>query len=89
MTECTINAIYLRPNDNTQGGHICMNLNTGKCITHGHVTTLPLSTLVKQCVEEMVHKQGINLHCKIRRKKCILPFYALHQANPVIAHFMS
>ena len=33
MRERTYDAIYLRPNDNAQGGHIVMDLTTGEEIT--------------------------------------------------------
>ena len=48
MKECAINGIYLRPNTNKQGGHIVMNLSTGKEITRGKVTPIPLTPIVQE-----------------------------------------
>ena len=60
MTERTIDAIYLRSSSNYQGGHICMNLNTGMRITTSKVTAIPITDIVKKKVEDMALKQGIN-----------------------------
>ena len=68
MTAHTIDAIYLYPNYNTQGGHICMNLNTGKHITCSKVTPIPLPEVVKCCVNDLTCPQGIN-HVKSTNKK--------------------
>ena len=38
MTERGIDGIYLRPNENDQGGHLVMNLNTGRRISRNKVT---------------------------------------------------
>ena len=57
--ERTIDAIYMRPNDNQQGGHRVMNLNTGKIITRNKVITIPLTKIVKDKVEQMAFDQGI------------------------------
>ena len=59
MRERGIDAIYLRPNDNRQGGHIVMNLNTGQVITRGKVTPVPMTNEVKKKVEQMAIQQGI------------------------------
>ena len=53
MTERTIDTIYLRPNNSVQGGHILMNLNTGKRMTCSKITPVPLTKLVKDCMENM------------------------------------
>ena len=57
--ERTIDAIYMRPNDNQQGGHRVMNLNTGKIITRNKVITIPLTKIVQNKVEQMAKDQGI------------------------------
>ena len=67
MKERTIDAIYLRANDNEQGGHIVMNLNTGEKITRGKVTAVPLSETVKNRVEDMAREQKIT-HVKFTNK---------------------
>ena len=59
MTERGIDGIYLRPNENLQGGHLIMNLNTGKRISRPRVTAIPLTAHVKQHVEEMALTEGI------------------------------
>ena len=42
MVERGIDGIYLRPNENDQGGHMVMNLTTGIVITRNVVTPIPL-----------------------------------------------
>ena len=61
VQERMIDCIYLRPNENNQGGHILMNLNTGKRITRGRVTEIPLPQMVKEKVEQMADYQGIKV----------------------------
>ena len=62
MQERTVDCIYLRPNNNEQGGHILMNLNTWKRITCGRITAIPLQLLaVKEKVEQMADNQGIKM----------------------------
>ena len=70
MTERTIDAVYLRTNNNYQGGHICMNLNSGMRLTTSKVTPIPMTDIVKEKVEEMALKQGIN-KVKFTNKKGI------------------
>ena len=53
MTKCMIDAIYLWPNNNMQGGHILMNLNTSKWMTCSKITPVPLTQLVRNHVEYM------------------------------------
>ena len=59
MKERTIDAIYLCPNNNIQGGHVYMNLSTGKRITRNKITPVPLSEVVKNRVEQMAADQEI------------------------------
>jgi hypothetical protein len=54
----TINAIYLRPMTNLQGGHEVMNLHTGQVITRNRIWERPLTDLVIQTVESMAAEQG-------------------------------
>jgi hypothetical protein len=56
--ERTIDAIYLRPHNNIQGGHELMDLNTGAVITRRKVTEIPVTTLVIKAVEEMAYAEG-------------------------------
>ena len=46
--ERSIDGIYLRPNENIQGGHLIMNLNTGKVISRARVTEIRLPSTVKE-----------------------------------------
>ena len=54
----TIDAIYLRPLNNIQGGHEVMDLNTGKVITRRKVTEIPITRLVIKAVEAMAKREG-------------------------------
>ena len=54
----TIDAIYLRPLSNIQGGHEVMDLHTGKVITRRKVTEIPITKLVIKAVEQMAKTQG-------------------------------
>ena len=49
----TIDAIYLRPNNNMQGGHELLNLSTGKVITRRTVTKILLTDLVIKAIQTM------------------------------------
>ena len=53
MVERSIDGIYLRPNNNQQGGHVIMNLHTNKRITRGKITPVPLTDTIKAHVEDM------------------------------------
>jgi hypothetical protein len=55
----TIDAIYLRPMKNRQGGHEVMNLMTGQVITRNRIWERPLTDLVIAAVEAMADEQGI------------------------------
>jgi hypothetical protein len=68
MRERTLDAIYLRPNDNDQGGHILMDLTTGARITRHRIHPCPLTLLVKNKVESLAKAQGIT-NMKFTNKK--------------------
>ena len=53
MTKQTIDDIYIRPTTSHQSGHVIMNLQTGILITQGWITSLPLPTTIKECMEDM------------------------------------
>src|SRR5210317_1028650 len=55
----TVDAIYLRPLNNIQGGHEVMNLATGNVITPTRVWEVPMTDLVIKAVNEMGKKQGM------------------------------
>ena len=70
----TIDAIYLRPTDNIQGGHELMNLATGQVITHDWVSERPVTDLVIKAVETMAIEQGIKtLKITGRNKIALFP----------------
>ena len=54
----TLDAIYLRPAQNMQGGHELMDLTSGLVITHANVTEIPVTDLVIKAVEKMGYDQG-------------------------------
>ena len=63
----TRDGIYLCPNNNFQGGHEVMDLNTGRVITCRKVTEIPVTDVVIKAVEAMAHNQGFkNLKFKNR-----------------------
>ena len=54
----TIDAIYLRPTMNQQGGHELMDLHTGHLITRSKVTVLPITASAIARVDELGFAQG-------------------------------
>ena len=54
----TLDAIYLRPAQNMQGGHELMDLTSGLVITRANVTEIPVTDLVIKAVEKMGYDQG-------------------------------
>ena len=54
-----IDAIYLRPMTNEQGGHELMNLATGNVIKKNKIWEMPATELVIKAVEKLAEKQGI------------------------------
>lgn len=58
-TARTIDAIYLRPCKNQQGGHELMDLNSGRVITRGgKITEIPITPVVIKAVEAIAEKEG-------------------------------
>ena len=55
----TVDAIYLEPANNSQGGHILMDLATGKEIQRKHVKVLPITSQVIKMVEDMAANEGV------------------------------
>ena len=69
-----IDAIYLRPTPNKQGGHELMDLHTGKLITRNRVIELPVTEFVIKAVEKMAADQGIkSLKLQTRHKQPLFP----------------
>ena len=73
MTERSIDGIYLHPNTNQQGGHVIMNINTGKIITRGRIVTVPLSKTIKDAVKQMAHRQGFKKMKYSNKNGMIIP----------------
>ncbi len=70
----TIDAIYLRPVENIQGGHELMDLDSGRLITRPRVVEVPITNLVIKAVEAMAEEQGIkSLKLQNRRKTIFYP----------------
>jgi hypothetical protein len=70
----TINAIYLRPMTNIQGGHELMTIHTGQVITRNTVWERPVTDLLIRAVETMAEEQGIKtLKLTGRNKIAIYP----------------
>eukprot|EP00978_Attheya_sp_CCMP212_P000843 scaffold1766_cov39-Attheya_sp.AAC.3 len=53
-----LDAIYMRPAHNQQGGHELMDLNSGKLITRNIVHEIPVTDVVIKAVETMAYAQG-------------------------------
>ena len=69
----TIDAIYLRPCWDCQGGHELMNLETGELVTRQYVTPILITNTVIKVVEAMAEAQGVkSLKITGRNKVCIL-----------------
>jgi hypothetical protein len=54
----TLDAIYLRPAQNQQGGHELMDLNGGQLITRNIIHEITVTNVVIKAVENMAYKQG-------------------------------
>jgi hypothetical protein len=57
-TTRTLDAIYLRPAQNQQGGHELMDLNSGQVITRNIVHEIPVTDVVFKAVKTMAYDQG-------------------------------
>jgi hypothetical protein len=58
----TLDAIYLRPAQNQQGGHKLMDLNSGQLISRNIVHEIPVTNAVIKAVENMAYQQGFKSH---------------------------
>jgi hypothetical protein len=54
----TLDAIYLRPALNMQGGHELYDLSSGRVITHARVTPIPVTDMVIKAIEQIAKDQG-------------------------------
>ena len=71
----TRDGIYLHPNNNFQGGHEVMDLNTGCVITCRKVTEIPVTDVVIKAVEAMAHNQGFK-NLKFKNRHGVIFHYA-------------
>lgn len=55
----TIDCVYLGPAQNKQGGHVLLDISTGRVITRPHATELPTTALVIQAVERLAKNDGM------------------------------
>jgi len=70
----TIDAVYLRPMKNKQGGHEVMNLATGRVVTAMKVFEKPVTDFVIKAVEAMAAEQNIKtLKLTGRNKQPLFP----------------
>jgi hypothetical protein len=54
----TLDAIYLRPAQNQQGGHKLMDLNSGQLISRNIVHKIPVTDVVIKAVKNIAYQQG-------------------------------
>jgi hypothetical protein len=64
----TLDCIYLRYTDNSQGGHHLLDLRTGSTIKRRSVTTIPITKNVIDLVHDMANKDNIKDGLKIETK---------------------
>jgi hypothetical protein len=68
----TLDCIYLRYNDNKQGGHELLDLRTGRTIKRRTVTPLPMTQNVIELVHEMATSEGMPDGLKIQTRSGII-----------------
>ena len=57
----TLDAIYLHPTRNQQGGHELMDLNSGLLITRNIVHIIPVTDNVIKAVKAIAYKKGFKI----------------------------
>jgi hypothetical protein len=62
----TIDGIYMGPVDNKQGGHVVMDLRTGKATTRAKIRELPMPEWVIRRVEKLAKQDGIRIDSPIQ-----------------------
>jgi hypothetical protein len=53
-----LDAIYLHPAQNQQGGHELIDLNSGQVITRNVVHKIPVTKVIIKAVKNMAYRQG-------------------------------
>ena len=66
----TVDAIYLKPAMNLQGGHELMDLNSGRVITRARVTQIPVTDTVIRAIERIGTDEGFKT-LKFKNRKGI------------------
>jgi hypothetical protein len=61
----TLDCIYLRYNDNEQGGHDLLHLQTNRMITCHHVTPIPITPAIIKMVHRIAEQDGMPKGLKI------------------------
>ena len=64
----TLDCIYLRYNENDQGGHQCLHLATNRIVTRPKVTAVPITSAVIQQVKTIAAAEGMPEGLKIKNK---------------------
>ena len=65
MKSRALHCIYLRPNDNDQGGHVLLNLDTNCTVTCPRFTPLPISKAIIERVHAIAESEGMPKGLKI------------------------
>jgi hypothetical protein len=63
-----LDAIYLHPALNMQGGHELLDLNSGRVITRARVAKIPVTDVVIKAIEQIAKDQGFKT-LKFKNKK--------------------
>jgi hypothetical protein len=64
----TLDCIYLRYNDNKQGGHDLLHLQTNRMITRRHVTPIPITPVIIKMVHRIAEQDGMPKGLKITNR---------------------
>ena len=67
----TLDAIYLKPAMNLQGGHELMDLNSGQVITRARVTQIPVTDVVIRAIERTAEDEGFKT-LKFKNRKGVI-----------------
>ena len=65
---CTLDCIYLHYNDNEQGGHDLLHLQTNQMITHRKVTPIPITPAIIKQVHRIAELEGMPKGLKVTNR---------------------
>jgi hypothetical protein len=71
----TLDAIYLRPAQNQQGGHELMDLDSGQLISRNIVHEIPVTGVIIKAVEDMAYQQG-SKSLKFKKRNSVIYYNA-------------